>query len=58
MNEKMFTHQLTQENIARLKKIGYRFIGPKKGRLVCGDVGLGHLASVEEIVREALKLLR
>ncbi|MFH1046449.1 MAG: flavoprotein [Candidatus Omnitrophota bacterium] len=58
MNEKMFTHPLTQENIARLKKIGYRFIGPKRGRLVCQDQGLGHLASVEEIVREALKLLR
>jgi phosphopantothenoylcysteine decarboxylase/phosphopantothenate--cysteine ligase len=58
MNEKMFKHKITQENIARLKKAGYRFIGPTKGRLVCGGEGIGHLAEVEEIVREALKALK
>jgi phosphopantothenoylcysteine decarboxylase/phosphopantothenate--cysteine ligase len=58
MNENMFTHKITQENIARLKKIGYRFIGPEKGHLVCGGEGIGHLANVETIVRAALKILR
>ena len=58
MNENMFKHKVTQENITRLKRIGYRFLGPVKGHLVCGDEGIGHLAGVEDIVREALKILK
>ena len=58
MNENMFEHKITQENIARLKKTGYYFLGPVKGHLVCGDRGVGHLAKPEDIVREALGLLR
>jgi phosphopantothenoylcysteine synthetase/decarboxylase len=58
MNEAMFKHKITQENIARLKKTGYRFIGPRRGHLVCGDKGIGHLASVSEIVQAVLKRLR
>ena len=58
MNERMFKHKITQENIARLKKIGYRFIGPSRGHLVCGARGLGHLARVEDIVREVIRILR
>ncbi len=58
MNEKMFKHRITQANIARLKKAGYRFIGPIKGHLVCGGEGVGHLAGVSEIVKETLRLLK
>ncbi|UCB56705.1 MAG: hypothetical protein JSV30_05770 [Candidatus Omnitrophota bacterium] len=58
MNEKMFKHKITSENIARLKKLGYRFVGPKVGHLVCGGRGMGHLADVAEIVKEAIKNLK
>jgi len=58
MNFNMFRHKLTQENIAKLKKIGYKFIGPEKGKLADGRIGIGHLASVEEIVKEAKKVLK
>lgn len=58
MNENMYTHPVVQENIKRLKKLGYRFIGPIKGHLACGREGLGHLAGVEEIVAEAGRILR
>lgn len=58
MNERMFKHKITQQNLARLEKLGYRFIGPRRGHLVCGDEGIGHLASVEEIVKEVLKILK
>ena len=57
MNEQMFKHKITRQNLARLKKAGYRFIGPRKGRLVCGGEGMGHLANVDEIVRQTLKIL-
>ena len=52
MNDIMYNNKIVQENIARLKKIGYKFIGPKKGRLACGDVAIGCLADVEAIVKE------
>ena len=57
MNDNMYAHPVTRENIARLKKIGYKFIGPAKGRLASGKVGVGRLADVEEIVKEAKKIL-
>ena len=58
MNAGMYLHKITQQNIAKLKKIGYRFVGPVKGRLSCGSFGIGHIADTDEIVKEAGKLLR
>ena len=57
MNDNMYKHPITRENIARLKKIGYKFIGPDRGPLASGKVGLGRLADVEEIVKEVKKIL-
>lgn len=58
MNEKMYKHKAVQENIARLKKFGYKFVGPKKGRLACGYEGMGHIADVEDIVKTVKVLLK
>ena len=58
MNEAMYNHPVTQENIARLKKLGYRFLGPIRGHLTCKIEGVGHFATVDSIVREASALLR
>ncbi|MCQ9207882.1 MAG: phosphopantothenoylcysteine decarboxylase [Omnitrophica bacterium] len=58
MNEKMFKHRITQDNITRLRQAGYRFLGPVKGHLVCAREGMGHLAEVEQIVKEAVKILK
>ncbi len=55
MNENMYENKITQENIKKLKNFGYKFIGPKTGKLACGKIGVGCLADVEEIVREAKK---
>ncbi|MBN2831649.1 MAG: hypothetical protein JXL82_05225 [Candidatus Omnitrophica bacterium] len=57
MNENMYKNKITQENIAKLKNKGYMFIGPKKGKLACGDTGVGCLAEVEAIIKEANKVL-
>jgi len=57
MNENMYLHRITQENIKRLGQIGYKFIEPKKGRLACGKFGVGCLAEVETIVKEVRKYL-
>lgn len=58
MNTNMYEHKITQENIAKLKKIGYRFIGPEKGKLATGKIGIGHLADVEDIVKEVKRILK
>ncbi len=57
MNEKMYRHKIVQENITRLKKSGYRFLGPIKGHLACGHEAIGHIAETDEIVKEARRLL-
>ena len=57
MNENMYRNKITQENIRKLKTLGYRFVEPAKGRLACGKVGLGCLAEVETIVKAAKKCL-
>ena len=58
MNDNMFAHTLTQENIAKLKKIGYEFVDPIEGNLVCGRVGMGHIQENSVILNSVLKTLR
>jgi len=58
MNEVMYKNKILQANIARLKKLGYIFIGPIKGRLACGTTGEGHLAQTDVIVKEVKARLR
>lgn len=49
MNDRMYTHPLTQKNIRTLKEIGYHFVDPVEGRLVCGRTAVGHIAGAETI---------
>ena len=51
MNDAMYANGIVRENCAKLKKHGFKFIEPAKGKLACGTVGVGHLAEVEEIVK-------
>ncbi len=50
MNDSMYLNPVVQENINKLKKLGYVIIEPEEGRLCTGRVGIGRLASVEKIV--------
>ena len=50
MNTRMYEHPVTRENIARLKKLRYEFVGPARGELACREVGLGHIADNQEIL--------
>ncbi len=58
MNEAMFLHPRTRENIVRLQRDGVEFVEPDKGYLACGDEGWGRLAEPAAIVAEALRLVR
>jgi len=55
MNDEMYANAIVKDNCARLKKHGYKFIEPTKGRLACGTVGEGHLAEVDDIIKAILK---
>ena len=51
MNTNMLNNEITQKNINKLKKIGYKFLYGKKGDLACGDYGLGRMAEPETIFK-------
>ena len=57
MNVNMYENPICQQNIEKLRKLGYRFIEPGVGDLACGDVGKGRMAEPEEIQNEVIKLL-
>jgi phosphopantothenoylcysteine decarboxylase/phosphopantothenate--cysteine ligase len=58
MNEAMYLHRQTQENIQKLKAVGVKFVEPEKGYLACKDTGWGRLAAPEKIVEEGLRLIK
>ena len=58
MNDNMYNNKIVQGNIARLKSLGFKFIGPKFGRLASGKKGIGRLEDVDTIIREVKKFLR
>ncbi|VDQ06573.1 unnamed protein product [Trichobilharzia regenti] len=51
MNTAMWHHPFTAEQIERLtEKLHWKCIQPIKKKLFCGDIGIGAMAEVEEIV--------
>lgn len=58
MNQAMYKNVIVQENILKLKKAGYFFTGPIKGKLACGVEGAGHIQSVDVILKEVNRLLK
>lgn len=57
MNDQMYRNPLTQENIQKLKKLGYRFVDPVEGYLICGKEALGHIAEHRTITSAVLGTL-
>jgi len=57
MNNRMWDHPIAQENVAKLKSLGYRFIGPDDGWLACRNLGPGRLSDPAKIVEEVVALL-
>lgn len=50
MNTEMYNNPIQQENMNKLKKLGYEFIQPGVGLLACGDYGAGKMAEPADIV--------
>jgi phosphopantothenoylcysteine decarboxylase/phosphopantothenate--cysteine ligase len=50
MNQQMWHHPITQDNIKKLQHYGGRILGPAEGEQACGDNGLGRMLEPEEIL--------
>jgi len=58
MNTAMYENAITKDNIKRLKKYGFHFIGPSSGRLASGAEGVGRLADIHSVMKAAAGLLK
>ena len=52
MNVRMWEHPLTKENLNKLKKFGYKIIGPEIGDMACGEYGEGKMTEPNEIIKQ------
>lgn len=57
MNDQMYRNSLTQENIQKLKKLGFQFTDPIEGHLICGKEALGHISEPETIIDRVVEIL-
>jgi len=57
MNVNMWNNPIVEENIAKLRTLGYHIIDPEKGMLACGYEGKGRLAHIKIIKEEVLRSL-
>ena len=55
--EVMWNHPAVQENIAILKKRGYKFVDPDSGFLACGTYAKGRLANPAQIIEEIVRCM-
>ncbi|MBU1857196.1 MAG: bifunctional phosphopantothenoylcysteine decarboxylase/phosphopantothenate--cysteine ligase CoaBC, partial [Verrucomicrobia bacterium] len=58
MNEKMWIHPATQENVRILKARGAVVVDVEQGELACGYEGRGRLASLETILKSVEKCVK
>ncbi len=58
MNEVMYRHPATQENLEILRSRGVHVVGPGTGGLACLDVGEGRMVEAAEIVATVEALLQ
>jgi len=57
MHAQMYQNPIVQEKIARLKELGYHFVGPVEGKLARREVGMGRLAEIEDIVDKVVQVI-
>jgi phosphopantothenoylcysteine decarboxylase / phosphopantothenate---cysteine ligase len=50
MNSRMWEYAVTRRNVRTLQGLGVRILPPGRGRLACGETGVGRLAEPEAVV--------
>jgi len=51
MNDRMWSNRLVQDNLAKLRGLGFIIVDPEQGRLACGSYGIGRLAESGTIIK-------
>lgn len=54
MNQQMYAHPATQQNLQKLSEYGVSIWGPASGEQACGDVGKGRMLEPNELVELCL----
>jgi phosphopantothenoylcysteine decarboxylase/phosphopantothenate--cysteine ligase len=57
MNIHMYENPILQENLRKLRRVGYHILEPAEGYLACGYEGKGRLPEPEKILEEIRRLL-
>ncbi|MBN1365449.1 MAG: bifunctional phosphopantothenoylcysteine decarboxylase/phosphopantothenate--cysteine ligase CoaBC [Syntrophaceae bacterium] len=57
MNDKMLSNPVVQENISKIKKIGYVVMESAEGELACKTKGKGRLPEIPKIMEEIKRIL-
>lgn len=57
MNTRMWTNPVVQRNIKLIQEAGIELVGPEKGRLACGDAGIGRMSEPQAILEKLSDLL-
>ena len=58
MNTMMWNNPINIKNIKYLKSIGVNFIGPKVGKLKCGEFGIGRIEETDHIIKNLISRLK
>ena len=58
MNVRMWEHPSTKENVNKLKKYGFNFIGPEIGNMACGEFGEGKMTEPKQIEKSIEEYFR
>jgi phosphopantothenoylcysteine decarboxylase/phosphopantothenate--cysteine ligase len=58
MNIHMYENPILQENLRKLRRVGYRILEPAEGYLACGYEGKGRLPDPESILEQIRWLLK
>jgi len=58
MHSTMYENPIVQQNIKNLEDMGFEFIGPETGKLAGGDIGIGRLTNIENIINKIIEILK
>ena len=56
MNNNMWDNPAVRNNVKTVKQMGFKLIGPVKGRLACGAEGLGRMSEPQDIAEAVEKI--
>ncbi len=56
MNTNMWLNPMVQKNIQTITEMGYKLIGPEKGRLACATEDVGRMSEPEHILKQIEKI--